>query len=151
MKTISKDIPLSEITFRKYEKPGELKGRELIRKVCLSLGLLQPGDSRDVIVDVLSVILWAKKPLQADEIMKWVIEERKRNNLREYGVAQSNIRRQIKRLKDLCIVEKIKTGYRITENLSLTEIFEQKIEKLLLSSITDRIKEYTKKVDEGLS
>ena len=36
-----KDIPLSEITLRKYEKPVGLEKRELVRKICLSLGLLQ--------------------------------------------------------------------------------------------------------------
>ena len=50
---VSRDIPLAEITLRRYEKPYDLKDRELVKKVCLSLGLLQPGDSRDVIVDVL--------------------------------------------------------------------------------------------------
>jgi len=148
MNTISKDIPLNELTLRRYEKPHELKGRELIRKLCLSLGLLQPGDSRDVIVDILYVILWAKKPLPPEEIEKWVIKERERNNLKVLGVAPSNIRRQLKRLKDLFIIEKTKQGYRITENLKLQEIFEEKIEKYLLTSMTDRIKEYIKKVDE---
>ncbi len=50
MSKISKDIPLSEITLRRYEKPSKLSERELVRKICLSVGLLQPGDSRDVIV-----------------------------------------------------------------------------------------------------
>ena len=50
-KTISKDIPLAEITLRRYEKPYNLQKRELIRKLCLSIGLLQPGDSRDIIVE----------------------------------------------------------------------------------------------------
>ena len=50
-----KDIPLSEITLRKYEKPSNLERRELVRKICLSLGLLQLGDSRDIIVDILLV------------------------------------------------------------------------------------------------
>ena len=48
---VSRDIPLAEITLRRYEKPYDLNSRELVKKVCLSLGLLQPGDSRDVIVD----------------------------------------------------------------------------------------------------
>ena len=52
-----KDIPLSEITLRKYEKPYEASSRELTRKLCLSIGLLQPGDSRDVIVDVFEFLL----------------------------------------------------------------------------------------------
>ena len=57
-----KDIPLSEITLRKYEKPANLEKRELIRKICLSLGLLQLGDSRDVIVDILMVLWNRVKP-----------------------------------------------------------------------------------------
>jgi DNA-binding transcriptional ArsR family regulator len=146
-KTISKDIPLSELTLRKYEKPNE-EGRSLVRKLCLSLGLLQPGDSRDIIVDVLYVILWAKKAIQPEEIEKFVKEERKRNNQKLTGVSSSNIRRQLKRLKDISLIEKAKSGYRKTENLSLTEIFEDKIEKYLLNSIKERVKEYIKKVDE---
>ena len=54
---ISRDIPLSEITLRRYEKPIGLSERDLFRKICLSVGLLQPGDSRDVIVDVFYVLL----------------------------------------------------------------------------------------------
>lgn len=56
-----KDIPLNEITLRRYEKPYESSRRELVRKVCLSLGLLQPGDSRDIIVDIMFVLEEARK------------------------------------------------------------------------------------------
>jgi hypothetical protein len=42
---ISKDTPLGEITLRRYESPTNESGRRLVRKLCLSLGLLQPGDS----------------------------------------------------------------------------------------------------------
>ena len=59
--TISKEIPLAEITLRRYEKPSNLTERELVRKICLSLGLLQPGDSRDVVVDIFNVLIIAKK------------------------------------------------------------------------------------------
>ena len=55
-----REIPLGEITLRKYEKPYDSSRRELIRKVCLSLGLLQPGDSRDIIVDILMTLEDAK-------------------------------------------------------------------------------------------
>ena len=147
MKTISRDVPLSELTLRKYEKP-DFKGRNLIRKLCLSLGLLQPGDSRDVIVDILNVLLISKKEISAEEIEKLVIEQRKEHNLPLLGIAPSNIRRQLKRLKDLFLVESIKNNYRITENSTLTELFEEKIEKFLLSSITQRVKDYCKKIDE---
>ena len=60
MGKISRDTPLAEITLRRYEKPT-MNDRDLVRKLCLSIGLLQPGDSRDVVVDVLQVLLHAKQ------------------------------------------------------------------------------------------
>ena len=92
-----KDIPLSEITLRKYEKPSNLERRELIRKICLSLGLLQLGDSRDVIVDILMVLIDANKTkegITSEEINKKVEESRKKYSLETKGLAESNIRRQ---------------------------------------------------------
>jgi hypothetical protein len=144
-KTISREIPLSEITLRRYEKPSKLFDRELVRKLCLSIGLLQPGDSRDVIVDILHVLLKAKKQkqvLSSEEIEKEVINARKKQKLALHGIASSNIRRQLKRLRDLFLVEKIKNFYRITEFEDLSVIFEEKIEKFYLKSIVDRVKEY---------
>lgn len=150
-KTISKDIPLAEITLRKYEKPTNLSERELVRKLCLSIGLLQPGDSRDVVVDVLNVLIKAKKVqknLTSDEICSLVIEDRKGLKLPMLGIASSNIRRQLKRLKDLLLIEKRLNAYRVIEHSSLNEIFEERIEKFLLPSINSRIKEYLKRIDE---
>ena len=150
-KTISRDIPLAEITLRRYEKPANLSDRELIRKLCLSMGLLQPGDSRDVVVDVLHVLIKAKKEknnLTSDEICAKVIEERKKLKMPMLGIASSNIRRQLKRLKDILLVEKRLNAYRITEHSNLEEIFEEKIEKFLMPSITSRIKEYLKRIEE---
>ena len=144
-KTISKEIPLAEITLRRYEKPSKLSERELVRKLCLSIGLLQPGDSRDIIVDILHVLLMArkqKKLLSSEEIEKEVIDSRKKQRLALHGIASSNIRRQIKRLRDLYLVEKVKSSYRITEFEDLGVIFEEKIEKFYLQSIVDRVKEY---------
>ena len=144
-KTISKEIPLAEITLRRYEKPSKLSERELVRKLCLSIGLLQPGDSRDIIVDILHVLLMArkqKKLLSSEEIEKEVIDSRKKQRLALHGIASSNIRRQIKRLRDLYLVEQVKSSYRITEFEDLGVIFEEKIEKFYLQSIVDRVKEY---------
>jgi len=150
-KTISRDVPLAEITLRRYERPADLGERELIRKLCLSIGLLQPGDSRDIIVDILAVMVRAKKNqknLTSDEICHLVIQERKNLKLPMLGIASSNIRRQLKRLKDILLVEKRLNAYRISEHSHLVEIFEEKIEKILLSSISSRIKEYLKKIEE---
>ncbi|MBS3101192.1 hypothetical protein J4204_03590, partial [Candidatus Woesearchaeota archaeon] len=84
----------------------------------------------------------------SDEVCSLVIEERKSLRLPMLGIASSNIRRQLKRLKDILLVEKRLNAYRIAENSSLNEIFEERIEKFLLQSINSRIKEYLKKIDE---
>ncbi len=148
MKTIAKDTALAEITLRKYEIPSNLTQRELIKKLCLSIGLLQPGDSRDIIVDVLLTLTNKNKMLSAKEIEDKVIEVRKKENLPLKGIASSNIRRQLKRLKDLFLIESISNEYRINENEKLINIFEEKIEKFYIKSIIDRIKEYFKEIDK---
>ncbi|MAG50050.1 hypothetical protein CL621_00220 [archaeon] len=146
-KTISKDLPLSGITLRRYEKPFDMSRRALMRKLCLSVGLLQPGDSRDVIVDILDVLLKAKekkKLLSSEEVKNKVIQLRKKSKLPLSGIASSNVRRQLKRLKDLFLVETIQNTYRITEFEDLNVIFEEKIEKFYLNSILERIRDYFK-------
>ena len=150
MPKISRDTPLAEITLRRYEKPtmGE---RELVRKFCLSVGLLQPGDSRDVVVDVLHVLLKAKQEreeLHSEEIKNKVMDERKTMNLPMLGVASSNIRRQLKRIKDLHLIETNANLYRITEWNDVSEIFEEKVENFILKSVMARVKDYVKRIDE---
>ena len=149
-KRIARDTPLAELTLRRYEKPtmGE---RELVRKFCLSLGLLQPGDSRDVVVDVLHVLLKAKQrreELHSEEIKNEVMKERKTMGLPMLGIAASNIRRQLKRIKDLHLIETNANLYRITEWSDLSELFETKVESFILRSVLDRVKEYVKKIDQ---
>ena len=146
MKKVSKDTPLAEITLRKYEKPFGLKGRDLTKKIMLSIGLLQPGDSRDIIVDIFHVLLHENRVMTSQEIEKEVIAQRKRLNLPLHGIASSNVRRQLKRLKDMFLIEKLPEGYRLTEKSTLIEIFEEKIEKFYLQSIVARVKEYFSQV-----
>ena len=145
-----REIPLSEITLRKYEKPYDSSKRELIRKVCLSLGLLQPGDSRDIIVDIFLVLEESRK--QKEWLNSFVIRDkvevlRKENSLEIKGLAESNIRRQLKRLRDAMLVDKHENKYRISEFAPLAETFENKIEKFLIPQTIDRIKEYLGKLD----
>jgi hypothetical protein len=142
MVKVSKESSLAEITLRKYEKPYEIKGRELVKKLCLSIGLLQPGDSRDVVVDVFQVLIKSKKELSSEDVEKLVSENRKKHKLPMLGIAPSNIRRQLKRLRDLFLVEKVANSYRITENAKLTDIFAEKIENFYLKTIVERVKEY---------
>ena len=145
-----KDIPLAEITLRRYEKPYESSKRELIRKVCLSLGLLQPGDSRDIIVDIMMTLEDSRKNkawLSSFAIRDQVEQLRKDNSLEVKGIAESNIRRQLKRLRDAMLVDKQENQYRISEFASLSELFESKIEKFLIPQSIERIKEYLCKLD----
>ena len=141
MGKISRDTPLAEITLRRYEKPT-MGDRDLVRKFCLSIGLLQPGDSRDIVVDVLQVLIENRKEMNSKEIEDLVIENRKKHNLELLGIAPSNIRRQLKRLRSLFLIENNANLYRITENAALIEIFEEKIKKFYLDSIVNRVKEY---------
>lgn len=148
---MAKDLPLAEITLRKYEKPYQTEKRELIKKVCLSLGLLQPGDSRDVIVDVLMVLEAArkeKKQMNSDEIKVKVEENRRKHSLEMKGIAESNIRRQLKRLRDLMIIDKKENLYNFSEFSSLQEIFNNKIDKFLIPQCTERIKEYLTELEK---
>lgn len=138
---VSRNVPLAEITLRKYEKPYDMDKRELVKKLCLSVGLLQPGDSRDVVVDVFTVLL-ENNSLNGNDVVNKVVEFRQKNNLDLKGIAGSNVRRQLKRLKDLFFVEKNGDVYRISENEKLKNLFEEKIENFYLKSIVSRVKEY---------
>jgi hypothetical protein len=147
-----KDIPLGEITLRRYEKPYDSSKRELVRKVCLSLGLLQPGDSRDIIVDMLLVLEESrgkKEWLSSFDIRDKIDASRKKNSLEGRGLAESNIRRQLKRLRDGMIVDKKENKYRMSEFAPLSEIFENKIERFLIPQTIERIKEYLGRLDEN--
>lgn len=149
-KKISKDTPLLEITLRKYEKPYTTSKRDSIRKLCLSIGLLQPGDSRDIIVDILQVLLnYSKRKvlINSEEIRTKVIANRKKLKLPINGVASSNIRRQIKRLKDMYLIEGIKNQYRITEFEEPIKIFDKHIKNFYLKNIIERVEDHFKVLD----
>ena len=85
--------------------------------------------------------------MSSKEIEESVISLRKKSKLKLHGIASSNIRRQIKRLRDLYLVEKVANNYRITENEKLSNIYKDKIEQFLLTSIKERVSEYFGIVD----
>ena len=139
------ETPLMEITLRRYEAPHNLNQRDTLKKICLALGLLQPGDSRDIIVDILLVLEKAKteqKELSAAEIKDQLLDIRKKNGFSLNGTADSNIRRQLKRLRDVYLVEKVRNSYRIFEFMELKEIFTDKIKRIMLNAILKRNNEY---------
>ena len=144
-RTVIRDIPLAEITLRKYERPSSSTNkRDLIKKLCLSIGLLHPGDSRDIVFYILHVMIETKSALNSEQIQHAVIDYRKKRKLILNGIAQSNIRRQLRRMRELFLIEKINNTYRISENEELHTLFEEKIKKYYLPSITSRVEEYFK-------
>lgn len=149
---MARDAPLNEITLRRYERPYETSRRELVKKICLSLGLLQPGDSRDVMVDVLLTLDDARKErkeLSSFEIIDRITEVRKQHSLEPKGIAESNIRRQLKRLRDLMLVDKRSNVYRLSEFEPLSVLFSQKIETFLIPQTIERVKEYLNRMESG--
>jgi hypothetical protein len=144
------DVPLYELTLRRYEKPVGLTKRDMVARVCLSIGLLQPGDSRDVVIDVLYALLLArsqKKELSTIEVRESVVQIRKDYGLALQGVADSNIRRQLLRLRAVFFVEKLKNNYRITEFERLPAIFQSKVEQYIFPQLLSRVKDYLQEVD----
>jgi len=139
-----KEEALSEITLRRYERPKNLNGRELVKRLCLSLGLLQEGDSRDVIVDILYMLLM-KKELKCSDIEKQVIDYREKNNIPVIGVASSNIRRQLKRLRSSFLIKKKGNLYSVSS--PLLETFEDNTQMIIENSVK-RVKDYLSAVDD---
>lgn len=146
MPNVSKQIAFKEITLRKYEKPDYLTPRELLKKFCLSIGLLQEGDSRDVIVDIFAVFLLEKRPLNSREIINKAKDIRQKNNLTVNGMTDPNVRRHLRRLREYNIIEKIANEYAIYEDLTMSEIFKN-ISNFIISPTIDRINEYVNKID----
>jgi predicted transcriptional regulator len=81
------------------------------------------------------------------KIEKSVRKCRREHKLPMSGVAPSNIRRQVKRLKDAFVVEKVGQTYRLAEDAALHEVFTEKIEKFYLPTIVSRVKEYCEAVE----
>ena len=154
MVKVSKDTPLMELTIRRYEPPRNMETRELVKKFCLSLGLLQPGDSRDIVVDILHSLLRARaerRTLTSEQIKEEVVKLRKEHKLPLFGIASSNIRRQVKRLRDLLMVEKIRNHYRIIEFSRLSESYKEKFEQYILPSVVTRVNDYFREIDRVFS
>lgn len=140
---------LSEITLRRYERPSkELSDRDLIKRICLSLGLLNPGDSRDAIVDTLYVLNSAEKPLTSRTIMKQAIEFRKKNKLSVSGLTYTNVCRQLRRLRSLMLVEMNSDAYQIAEKEQLLTLFNERIIPFYVENITVRIQDYLTELKE---
>ncbi len=142
MKRVFKDTPLNEITLRRFEKPTNEDLKELTRKFLISIGLLQSGDSRDIISELFYKFVAASKRqefLEVEEIMK--------SFEKTPGGAASNVRRHLRRLKELNLIERTAYGYRIKEFIPISELFKTHIIDYLVNPALNRISEYADKID----
>lgn len=142
-----KDTPLVDITLRKFERPSNEDADTLVRKFCISIGLLQPGDSRDIVVDILKLFLEAKKHRRFYSSAE-VESVLKQNN--EVGVAGSNVRRQLLRLEKIGLVDKTNEGYRIREFLNLNTIINEHVKQFVIEPTLKRIIEYAEEIDRKI-
>lgn len=142
MKRAFKDIPLDNITIRRFESSYNDNLKELCRKFLISIGLLQIGESRDIINELFYQFILAAKDKVYLPIDKIIIVFEKKE-----GGTGSNIRRHLRRLKDLNIIEKTPNGYRIVEFKPLNIIFKENIVEQLITPTIKRINEYAEKID----
>ena len=132
---VHREIPISEITLRKFEKPHGDK-REISRKFLMSVGLLQPGESRDFLLDIFLFFIKHRGKIM-----------RTRDVVQNVDVSQSNLRRHLKRLRDAGFVERISGGYRIRENMKIGEIVDEILLQNINSSLA-RVREYARELDK---
>ena len=132
------EAPLSEITLRKYESPTGKQGKEeLLRKILMSLGLLQPGDGREGIVQVFLKVLELKEST-TEEIFEKLDKK----------MAISGIRRHLARLEEINLVMRKEKKYRLVEsNLSASVDYAAKKMDTDVKAVFERIEEYAKKFD----
>jgi len=141
-KRAHRDESLQEITIRKYESPQNQPTEELSRRFLLSVGLLQPGDSRDAIVDIFNLLLVARKSrkfLQVEDFLR-ILEHKQ-------GASAPNIRRQLRRLREIKLIEKVGEGYRITEFGSVSSVVDNYIVPYVINQSVERLREYSKALD----
>ena len=63
------------------------------------------------------------------------------------GASSPNVTRQIKRLKDLKLIEKSHEGYRITEFGKIDNIVSNYIIPFVINQGAERLREYAKELD----
>tara|TARA_Y100000310_G_scaffold335666_1_gene418263 strand:+ start:768 stop:1202 length:435 start_codon:yes stop_codon:yes gene_type:complete len=141
MKKNIRDLPLQEITLRKYEVPTALDDRELARKFLLSIGMLQPGDSRDIVVDVFHELLKSGGGGSTFEQLAASLEGKA-------GASAPNMRRQLRRLVEVKVAEKRGETYRIVEGGNLSEMIENYLEKFVVLPSLERVKQYARALEK---
>lgn len=138
-----RDKPLSGISLNEFEKPTNDYNTN-IRRLCISLGLVRPGESRIAIVYILDILLKSRKK-KPDGIDSYeIIKELYRKKVR---IVYANILRDMRKLMAVGLVEKRNTMYRIRENMKLNEIISGFVKPYIIDRTIGKIEEYAKAVE----
>lgn len=132
-----RDIPIQEITLRKYEIPTALDDRELARKFLLSIGMLQPGDSRDIIVDVYCEVLRKHKSDSGT-----TLENIEKALEGKAGASSPNIRRQLRRLMAIKLVVKQDDKFVVSDGGAISDLVSNYLDMFVIRPTVERIKQY---------
>ncbi len=146
-KRLYKDTPLIGISLNEFEKPGSDYFTNL-RRFCISIGVISPGESRVGIVHILDILLKArgedKEGLDSYSIVKELYKI-------DVKIVYANILRDIRKLIAVGLVEKRDGRYRIKENMGLSEILDSFIKPYIVEKILKRISDYASKLDEQIN
>jgi hypothetical protein len=146
-KRLYKDIPLAGISLSEFERPGNDYFTNL-RRFCISIGVISPGESRVGIVHILDVLLKARKghPHGLDSYS--IVKELYKTDVK---IVYANILRDVRKLIEVGLVEKRDSKYRIKENLNLNEILNSFIKPYIVDRILKRVSEYAIKLDDQIN
>jgi Fe2+ or Zn2+ uptake regulation protein len=140
-----KDRPLSGISLNEFERPTNDYNTN-IRRLCISLGLVRPGESRIAIVYILDILLKARKKrpngMDSYEIIKELYKKKVR-------IVYANILRDLRKLISVGIVERRNSFYRVRENMKLDEIMTSFVKPYIIDRTLSKIEEYAKAVEKG--
>lgn len=145
MMRVFKDTPIDEVTLRRFEKPSSSDLMSLVRRFAISIGLLQPGDSRDIVSELLFMFIERSKRKEFLTV-EYLINSFQGKD----GGTPNNIRRQLRRLKDINIIERTNYGYRIKEFMPISALFKDHIMKYNIEPCIERLNEYCSLIDSNL-
>jgi hypothetical protein len=146
-KRLYKDMPLAGINLNEFERPGGDYFTNL-RRFCISIGVISPGESRVGIVHILDVLLKARKEHPQGLDSYSIVKELYKTDVK---IVYANILRDVRKLIAVGLVEKRDTKYRIKENLNLSDILDSFIKPYIVDRILKRISEYAARLDDQIN
>lgn len=138
------DRPLSGISLNEFEKPTNDYNVNM-RRLCISLGLVRPGESRIAIVYILDILIKARKKKKEGLDSYEIVNELYKKKIK---IVYANILRDIRKLINAGLVEKRNNLYRIRENMKLNEIVTSFIKPYIIDRTLKKIEEYADAVEK---